>query len=104
MNKVVHCKREKYDVLIDRTTKWGNPYSIPFDGTRAEVIEKYRKYLYSNSELWNSLLELDGKILGCWCHPQACHGDILIEALEEKKRQLKMIEDRWANMIGITGS
>jgi hypothetical protein len=24
--RVVHCKREPHDVLIDRTTKWGNPY------------------------------------------------------------------------------
>jgi hypothetical protein len=23
--------------------------------------------------------ELRHKILGCWCHPKACHGDVLAE-------------------------
>jgi len=26
--KVVHCKKEFYDILIDRTTKWGNPFKV----------------------------------------------------------------------------
>ena len=36
---VVHRKREPFDVLIDRTTPWGNHFRIGRDGTRAEVIE-----------------------------------------------------------------
>ena len=82
--KVVHCKKEKYDVYIGRKSKWGNPYKIGKDGTRKEVIEKYRKYILSNKELMNSLHELEGKILGCWCSPLACHGDILIELINTR--------------------
>lgn len=37
--KVVHCQKEPYDVLIDRTTKWGNPWKIGKDGNRDEEIE-----------------------------------------------------------------
>ena len=81
--KVVHCKREKYDIYIGRPSKWGNPYTIGRDGTREEVIEKYEKYLLNSSELLASLPELIGKTLGCWCAPKACHGDILVRCAEE---------------------
>jgi len=84
MTRVVHCKKEKYDVYIGRPSKFGNPFEIGKDGTRKEVIEKYRKYILSNKELMDSLHELEGKVLGCWCKPQACHGDVLVELIENK--------------------
>lgn len=37
-----------------------------------------------NQELMNSLHELGGKTLGCWCRPEDCHGDILLKLLKEK--------------------
>lgn len=77
--KVVHCKKEEYDVYIGRPSKWGNPFTIGIDGTREEVIAKYIDWLYEQPDLLNSLHELKGKTLGCWCHPLTCHGDILAE-------------------------
>lgn len=77
--KVVHCKKEKYDIYIGRPSKWGNPYIIGRDGTRDECIEKYRAYLESSKELLQDLRTLHGKTLGCWCAPLPCHGDILME-------------------------
>lgn len=77
--KVVHCKKEKFDVYIGRPSKWGNPFVVGKDGTREEVIEKYRQYILKNSKLLLELHELKGKILGCWCSPNKCHGDVLIE-------------------------
>lgn len=65
-------------VYIGRPSKWGNPYSIGADGTRAEVVSKYEEYLKSNPELLESLSELQGKDLICWCWPQACHGTVLL--------------------------
>ena len=79
MISVVHCKREPYDVYIGRPSKWGNPFIIGKDGTRAEVIEKYREWVRSRPELMAALPELSGKTLGCWCAPKECHGDILAE-------------------------
>lgn len=69
--KVVHCKKEKYDVLIDRTTKWGNPFKIGecYQGrkmTREDSIEAHRDwFLYSDQsiELQKDLHELEGKTL-----------------------------------------
>ena len=82
MNKngrVVHCKREPYDVYIGRPGKWGNPFVIGKDGTRDEVIEKYRIWINSQPSLVANFQEIKGKVLGCWCSPNACHGDVLLE-------------------------
>lgn len=77
--RVVHVRREPFDVYIGRPSKWGNPFVVGKDGTRAEVIEKYRTWLMRNQLLMSSLQELRGKVLGCWCKPLLCHGDILVE-------------------------
>lgn len=81
MNKVVHCKKEKYDIYIGRPSKWGNPFSIGRDGTRKEVIIKYIKWIKKNKKLLRDLKELKNKVLGCWCKPKMCHGDVLIRLL-----------------------
>jgi Domain of unknown function (DUF4326) len=76
---VVHCKRAKFDVYIGRPSKWGNPFGIGKDGTRADVIAKYRRWLMTQPSWLAALPELRGKTLGCWCAPHACHGDVLVE-------------------------
>jgi Domain of unknown function (DUF4326) len=81
-SKVVHCKRDSYDVYIGRPSKWGNPFVIGRDGTRSEVIEMYRTWLYLEPRTKlreEARRELRGKRLGCFCAPLACHGDILLE-------------------------
>lgn len=77
--KVVHCKKAAYDVYIGRPSKWGNPFVIGKHGSREEVIEKYKNWLLNNKILMLSLPQLKDKILGCWCAPLACHGDVLLE-------------------------
>jgi hypothetical protein len=66
-------------VYIGRPGKWGNPFVIGRDGTRGEVVTKYRAYLLANRALMAALPELTGKDLVCWCAPDACHGDVLLE-------------------------
>lgn len=77
--RVVHCKKSKFDVYIGRPGKWGNPFTIGKDGTRADVVRKYKEWIVKQPDLMSSLHELKGKVLGCWCAPQACHGDVLEE-------------------------
>ena len=91
--RVVHCKREEFDVYIGRGSRWGNPYSHKVGtlaehvvGSRAEAIQKFEEYLLSNELLMASLPELKGKILGCFCKPLSCHGDILIRYANEAKK------------------
>lgn len=94
--KVVHSKKEGYDIYIGRPSKWGNPfthksgtnaeYVLP---TRDEAVQAYREWITEGGgkHLLNDLHELKGKTLGCWCKPQSCHGDILAELVNEKYHQ-----------------
>ena len=84
---VVNLKRERYDVYIGRGSRWGNPFKIGVHGDRQEVIRKYRDYLLKRPELLSSLEGLRGKVLGCYCKPKACHGDVLVEILGSGQRE-----------------
>lgn len=86
MDKVVHCKHQPFDVYIGRPSPWGNPFVIGKDGSRDEVIEKYRHFLWQKirqegTPFIAQLASLEGKTLGCFCAPKACHGDVLIKAV-----------------------
>lgn len=91
--RVVHCKKERYDVYIGRPSKWGNPYTHILRRTEAEFIVKnpeeaikaYRNWIEKGkgSHLLEDLWELKNKTLGCWCSPKPCHGDVLIKLVKE---------------------
>jgi Domain of unknown function (DUF4326) len=70
-------------VIVSRPTKWGNPFRIGVHGTREECVRQFRSFIVSNDprarSLRQSLGELRGKDLACWCPPGPCHGDVLIE-------------------------
>ena len=77
--RVVNLRQKKYGVYIGRGSKWGNRFVIGKDGSREEVISKYREWILGNDKLLGCLGELKGKVLGCYCKPLACHGDVLVE-------------------------
>ena len=87
---IVNCSRDEYDVYIGRPSKWGNPFSHKPSSlaeikvaTVFEAIDKYRDWIKTQQHLIDSLEELRGKRLGCWCRPKICHGDVLLELLGE---------------------
>ena len=65
------------NVYVGRDSKWGNPYPIEVYGSRGKVLTLFEKYLLGNKELLESIGDLTGKVLGCWCAPLRCHADIL---------------------------
>ncbi len=85
---VVNKYKERYDVYIGRGSKWGNPFTHK-DGTtaqfkvasREEAVTAYRNWITNGDgqHLLNDIHELEGKVLGCFCKPAACHGDVLVE-------------------------
>jgi hypothetical protein len=93
MCRVVHCKKEDYDIYCGRPSKWGNPFSHKGErtmakwivSTRKEAIEKYREWITQGEGkfLLKDLHELKGKTLGCWCKPQSCHCDVLCELVNK---------------------
>jgi hypothetical protein len=66
-------------VYVGRPSKWGNPFVIGRDGTRDEVIAKYRAWITRQPALLAALGELRGKHLVCWCAPERCHAEVLID-------------------------
>ena len=83
MTTVVNVRRSKCDVYVGRPTPWGNPFKVGPDGTREEVIAKYEAWLRAQPKLMARLPELRGKVIGCWCKPLACHGDVLARFADE---------------------
>lgn len=100
--KVVHCKKEPYDVYCGRPGKWGNPFSHK-EGTIAkykvntieEAIESYRIWITKGEGMYllKDLHELDGKVLGCWCGNftidskiKRCHCQVLLDLIEKNKQ------------------
>jgi Domain of unknown function (DUF4326) len=59
---------------------WHNPFSRRKHG-RDEVVRLYREYILKCPGLLAQLPNLRGNVLGCWCYPEPCHGDVLIELL-----------------------
>ena len=75
---------EPYDIPIFRGTLFGNPYEIGIDGTRSEVIKRFKRwftFLLKDPVFKEEVMKLKGKRLGCSCKPKACHGDVICEYL-----------------------
>lgn len=73
-------------------SKWCNPYSLK-KFTLEKSLELYESYIINEPNLYNSLEELRGKELGCWCKPTKCHGDILLRLLGDLKKTNVIIEE-----------
>ena len=68
----------------DEAHPMGNPYRIGVDGTRSEVINKFKAYALKRLRTepdW--LSQIAGKDLICHCVPEDCHGDVIIELCKE---------------------
>lgn len=88
--EVARAVAEGVYVYIGRPSKWGNPFThltksiaahvVPKD----EVLPRYESWLRQQPELMAALPELRGKVLGCWCKPRPCHGDILAKLADDE--------------------
>src|SRR5207237_57138 len=92
------ARRQPHQVYIGRqcgpeaASPLANPYRIGRDGSRTAVIAKYRSWLWAQIRCGNTAVlgELQrlaaiGEPLEvlCWCQPsQACHGDIVLKAVQ----------------------
>ena len=91
--KVINIKsNERYDVYIGRPSKFGNPFThlkhlggpLVIVDSREEAIECYGNWIHFRPDLIaDAKKELKGKVLGCWCDPQDCHGHVLVKIANE---------------------
>lgn len=102
MTRVVNIRRDAAEVARasaageyvyigrGRGSRWGNPYSDQ-PGTlvehrvasRAEALIWYEAWVRARPELMAALVQLRGKVLGFFCKPRECHGDVLVRLIGE---------------------
>lgn len=99
VTQIVNIRNERCDLYIGRSLRshlhYGNPFTIGTHGTREEVINKFElwlrgvdfKRLEQERRRWilGTLHNLEGKRLGCYCAPNACHGDVYVTLISEMK-------------------
>jgi hypothetical protein len=62
----------------------GNPFVLRIESARTKVIEEYEEWVRRQPEVMKRIAELpEDAVLGCWCKPRACHGDVIIKIWKE---------------------
>lgn len=105
MTTVTNLHHQGYDVYIGRggggsvpkvPWRWGwlgNPVVVgkvcPVCGDthsdNGSTLPCYREYLLERlkNPAWaEEFYKIEGKILGCFCKPRPCHGDVIVEVLD----------------------
>lgn len=87
---------------IGRPSIFGNPHAVGWCdlcGTkhdRDEAIKLYRKWFrkkLSESAVFSLRVEeLRGKALICYCAPQPCHGDVIVEHLNNNQLVIRTLD------------
>ena len=69
----------------EQNSKWCNPFKIK-NISREKSLKMFKENILEkikeDPDKYN-IEELRGKNLGCWCHPEICHGDILMELIDQ---------------------
>lgn len=77
-------KKKRYP---SKPSIWCNPFKIKKDVSREQVVSEFRDYIEKKIQdepiYLEELKKLKGKTLGCWCKPDLCHGDVLVEMIEK---------------------
>ncbi len=90
ITKVVNLYKESYDVYIGRAGKgrcgyFGNPFIVESEKDRENCLDNFAVYFYErlndDPKFKKNVEQLRGKILGCFCKPKSCHGDIIADWL-----------------------
>ena len=81
---------------------WANPFKVKKNNNgdgdnRKQAVGDYEEYIIKkieNENLFEELLSLEGKKLGCWCKEPdkhvGCHGDVLLKLLKNYKENGKL--------------
>ena len=73
-------------VLVDRRTKWGNPFRLSPGQDAAQAVARYRVHLWQRIRAGEVTLEELAELAPCWLacvgdgHP--CHAEVLARAAQ----------------------
>lgn len=77
-----NCPKGAGVSYVGRPSKYGNPFVMGgvLNRSREEVVRLYAGWLAKSGITMEDIKrELGGKHLVCWCAPESCHADILLE-------------------------
>lgn len=89
--KIYNCKTDKVPegvAYVGRPSTFGNPWTFKGSGIdsihvvkdRKTAIACFKKYVKTNLAIAQlAKRHLKGKDLSCWCSPESCHAEILME-------------------------
>ena len=104
ITKVVNIRIRAYDshpryLYIGRPSLYGNVFThLLIDNlvvvpTQEDAVTAFRNWLYGRMfvnlkqtrriDILQNIDELEGKLLGWYCVPQPCHGNVYVKMLEE---------------------
>lgn len=77
-------------VVVARPSRWGNPFPVGPDRTRAEAVAAYERALLAGKlpfGVEDVRRELAGRDLCCWCPlDEPCHADVLLGVANAPER------------------
>lgn len=88
-------------IKIDRTSVLGNPFYMADESKRDMVCEKYKAYFVKKladkdqvfiralRDIYDTMKDHD-VVLGCWCAPKRCHGETIINFINQQIVKAKM--------------
>ncbi len=91
MPRVVNLHRDPYTHYIGRPSELSNPYShraskynVIKMATAEEACESFERYARDSFEVLSAIFALpEDAVLGCFCKPKICHGDVIIKLWKE---------------------
>jgi hypothetical protein len=94
--KLVNVRKDKCTHYIGRRSSYlgtephgefanlGNMYNISATMDRATVVAAFERLVRKTPDMLKRIEHLPADaVLGCWCAPLACHGDVIIKIWKE---------------------
>jgi hypothetical protein len=69
------------------TERIPSPAELAVATDAAGAVEQYRAWLLTQPQVLGAIPTLRGQLLGCWCAPGPCHGDVLAELADEGRAE-----------------
>lgn len=107
-----YWKKHDWGTMVFPTYVFANPFKIGVDGTREQVLTKYKHWIARELIKAYNIFKRQGRVtrklleiqtlaeyykkeghfyLRCYCHPKVCHGDVLI-SLARKLSQMELVD------------
>lgn len=74
--------------VVDGSVLCESEWKTPFEERGEDALSLYEAYLREKRpDLMKKIPGLSGRNLGCFCHPERCHGDVLVKLYNEIQAQ-----------------